>query len=270
MKKIKKYVIIFIIVIIAISLSYSVYSIFNENKGNNDNIKKDKVLSEVQYLENKFLNLFNSLNNIQYENYRIYSNKIDVNNQEDKNINNYDLKLEGVLNNQDINWGNIKNEIELIYTSIPTVTLDLYQLNLNKEDILAFNREFDVLTSEVNNENKETTLNQLCKLYAYLPKFLDNTNTDKKYKIILKTKSSIFEAYSVLDSENWSEMNIKIDDAINNFKELLELRDKNKNNQSSINKCYIMLNELKNATNQKNKEVFLIKYRNLLEEISNI
>ena len=38
----------------------------------------------------------------------------------------------------------------------------------------------------------------------------------------------------------------------------------------NINKAYIMINELKNSVNLKDNEVFLIKYKNLLEELENV
>lgn len=288
MKTHKKFVIILIIIII-IGLIYSIYSFFNSKQNSKKN-ENTKTLSEIQYLENKFVNMFNSLNNIQYENYKIFSNKINENNvqenesktdnkdnseqSEDKSNENtykYDLKLEGVFNTKNnIDWNNLKNEVELIYTSLPTITLDLYQINLNKNDILAFNKNFDILASEINNENKQNTLNQLSKLYEFLPKFLENTDVDLKYKTILKTKFHIFEAYSLLDSEDWEQIGMKIDDSINTFKELLGTESKNQPKQYSINKCYIMLNELKNVTIEEDYEIFLIKYKNLLEEISNI
>lgn len=284
----KKYIMIAVVIILIVGLIYCIYTYSHSNNNNNE---KNKALSEIQYLENKFVNMFNSLNNIQYENYKIFSDKIDEkNNQksqsqtsssnsnsesEEENSNEetyeYNLKLEGTLNtSNNIDWKNLKNEVELIYTSLPTITLDLYQINLNKNDILSFNKDFDQLTTEINNEDKQNTLNQLTKLYKYLPNFLDNTNADKKYKIILKTKFHIFEAYSLLDTEDWKEIGIKTDNGINAFKDLLGTEKENQPKQYSINKCYIMLNELKNATIEENNEIFLIKYKNLLEEISNI
>ena len=40
--------------------------------------------------------------------------------------------------------------------------------------------------------------------------------------------------------------------------------------QYTTNKIYIMINELKNATDIKDSKIFLIKYRNTLEEIRNM
>ena len=38
----------------------------------------------------------------------------------------------------------------------------------------------------------------------------------------------------------------------------------------NVNKAYMMIEELQNAINLKEKEIFLIKYKNLLEELENV
>lgn len=301
MKKHKKIILVLIIIIFIVCISYAIYAFSNSNNTNTDN-NQEKIISEIKYLENKFLSISNSLNNIEYENYKINVDKINTsnksndssssndskssnnsgdsnsssngensNNSKNETNNKYNLESQGILTNKtDINWGNIKNELELLYTSTPVITLDLYQINLNKEDILNFNKELDNLIVSVSKENKEETLSELSKLYSYLPKFLENTNVDENYKTVLKTKSNILEAYSILDSEDWQFISNKISDGINTYNSLLTNVNNKKSKQYDINKCYIMLNELQSSISTKNKEIFLIKYKNLLEEINNI
>ena len=192
-------------------------------------------------------------------------------NEDEKNLKNYTMQQEGVLTNTNaIDWNKVKNEIELIYTSIPTITLDLYGLNINQDEILNFNRQYDNLTVLVKNQNKEETLRELAKTYQYIPKFAEKVTDDTVYKAVLNTKSNIFLAYSKLDSKNWDEISSDIKNAINIFSQLLTGNVVNANNQTTINKVYVMLNELQNATNVKDEAVFLIKYKNLLEEINNM
>ena len=69
------------------------------------------------------------------------------NDSETKQQKEYSLKRNAILtNNEEINWDDIKNKIEIVYSSIPTITLDLYKYNINQDDILNFNKEFDNLT----------------------------------------------------------------------------------------------------------------------------
>lgn len=185
----------------------------------------------------------------------------------------YDLKLNGVLTTtKDINWDIVKSEVENLYTSIPTMTMDLYQLDINKDEILNFNKEIDNLVTVVNEENKESTLQILSVIYDYLPKFLESAKgEDVIYKKVVVTKANIFKGYSKLDSGKWDEISQDIQNGVNTFTELLSNPDViNSNNQYSVNKIYIMLNELQNAVNMQDVSVFLIKYKNLIEEVEAI
>ena len=185
----------------------------------------------------------------------------------------YDLKLNGVLTTtKDINWDIVKSEVENLYTSIPTMTMDLYQLDINKDEILNFNKEIDNLVTVVNEENKESTLQTLSVIYDYLPKFLESAKgEDVIYKKVVVTKANIFKGYSKLDSGKWDEISQDIQNGVNTFTELLSNPDViNSNNQYSVNKIYIMLNELQNAVNMQDVSVFLIKYKNLIEEVEAI
>ena len=295
MKKFKIFSYIVLILIIGV-LSYSIYSLAKEDpKEDNEN----KILSEIRYVEAEFTDLFNTMNNIETRNYGIEVDELSKetskkmeegssdsggqsknNNSESNNSNSsiqdsekYDLKLNGVLTKkEDINWDIVKSEVESLYTSIPTITMDLYQLEINKDDILNFNKEIDNLVRVVNNEEKVSTLQTLSNIYDYLPKFIEALNNkDIIYKKVIETKSNIFKGYSKLDSNNWSEILVDIQNATNIFSELLSNENVIKTNNSySVNKVYVMLNELQNAVNIKDISVFLIKYKNLIEEIEAI
>lgn len=183
----------------------------------------------------------------------------------------FELEPIGVLSSSnDIKWKNVKNEIEILYQSIPTITLDLYQLNVAQEDILGFNKEFDVLTTIVKNEDKGETLKTLAKIYEYIPKFLQNATDDEVKKVIAETKKEIFKGYSKLDSKNWEEIGSDTKQAIDKFSKLLSNTNIDSNKQYKISKVFVMVNELQNAVEVQDESVFLIKYKNILEEMNNI
>lgn len=310
MKKFKKISYI-ILVFIVIALSFMIYSSIARSS---ETDIKDKTFSELQYFESKLTYMFNSLNNIEFENYKILVEDIsekskkssqsssgagnssedsssdkesesssskdsssDNNNQNassqdsSNKTKKYRLDIKGILNNDEkINWDYIKNEAELLDNLISTVVLDLYEISLNNIDILNFDKEYDNLLIAIKMENKEETLKELNLLYSYIPKFLKNCNKDTQYEIIINTKLNIFNAYGILDSEDWNSMSKSIQLATENFSKLLtDINLKNKN-QYLVNKCYITLNNLQNAINKKDKELFLIKYKNLLEDLNNL
>ena len=300
MKKYAKiaYLVVGIVILIIGFFTYKVFS-----KNDSDNNIKSKSLSEVRYLDNKFMSLFNAINNISFENYKISATEIkeeesknqDSNtsgnskssnsekskkegssssqsSEESKDNKKYDLKEQGILTKEeDINWDYIKNEVEKIYTSLYSTTIDLYQTETNQDDIVNFNKEYDNLTKAVKDENKENTLMELSKLYDYLPKFVESIAYEEKDKVVIKTKNEIFKAYSILDREEWSTISEKVNNASQEFTKLItNVNNQEKVNQYNLNKAYIMINELQNAVILEDKEVFLIKYKNLLEELQNI
>lgn len=304
-KNIKKLLIIFLLIFI-LFMCFFIYSNISKASDYETNLR-EKTLSEIKYFESKIIYIFNSLNNIEFENYKLSvediseksknsskssesagsskgdessksednSSKEDEATSENSNTINdtkkYSLNARGVLTNKEtINWEYIKNEAELLQESISTMILDLYEISLNSNDILNFNKEYDNLLVQIKNENKEGSLKSLSILYSYIPKFIKNCNTDDQYKIIINTKMNIFNAYSLLDTEHWEEVGKYVESANNSFSRLLTDVNIENKNQPTINRCYILLNSLQNAVNTQEKEIFLIKYKNLLEELNNI
>lgn len=300
----KKYTIIAYISLILIVLlsGFFIYKVFGQENSNKK--LEEKTLAEIKHLENEFQNLFNELNNISFERYKISSNEIkeeenknetseeskssnsskgknsgkeessDSKSSEESSKDNKQYKLEenGILTkDSEIDWNQIKNNVEKMYTSLYPTTLDLYQTSINQQDIISFNKEYDNLVKAVKEENKENSLKELTILYDYLPKFIESCTNSEKEKTIIKTKNNIFKAYSILDKEEWNDISDSINNATQEFAKLItDSNNKQNGNQYNINKIYIIINELQNATTLKDKEVFLIKYKNLLEELQNI
>lgn len=298
MKKFKKLGYLIIIIVLVV-LGLTIYV----NATNKESSEEDKILAEIKYIENTISDLMNSLNNIETRNYNISiekpsketENKISggsssdsksqnsgssssggdasqsvdstdsSNNQDNKQ---YELNLEGILTNSDeIDWKEIKLEVENLYLTIPTFTMDLYQYDINNEDILNFNKELDTVTTIVASENKKETMKQLSNMYNKLSDFLQVISIDNLYKTKIKAKANILSAYSKLEDDDWEGMQKDIKNAIDIYSNLLADTSISANKQNNINKIYIMLNELQNAISIKDKSVFLIKYRNIIEEM---
>ena len=155
--------------------------------------------------------------------------------------------------------------MEELYISIPTITLDLYKKNVNKDDILNFNKEYDNLIKVVKNENKEEVLGTLNNLYSYMPKFIQNTSDDNVNKTIVETKSYIVSAYSKLDAENWDVISDDIKKAIDVYSKLLSDTNIDSEKQYSLNKSYVILNEIQNALSIKDKSVLQHKLKKYIE-----
>lgn len=266
----------------------------SQSKQDIEQDKQNKVMTEISYLESEYINLLNTLNNIRFENYNIEITEIkedDSSAENDKSKENsesagedsggsgttdknrqYSLDPEGVLTteNNTINWGYIKDRIEVIYASIPTITLDLYSLNINKDDVLNLNKDFDTLALAVKEENKEKTAEALVVLYDYLPKYIKAFSQDYIKITVMETKANVLHAYRFIDPSNWNGVITYTQKATDIYSNLFNQLPSDENAQYAINKGYILLNELNNAARLKDKEIYLIKYKNLLEELQTI
>ena len=188
-----------------------------------------------------------------------------------ESIKTYMLDETGVLiGNSDIDWKNVKYEVENMYVSLPTITLDLYQTDAQDQDILDFNSEFDNLTKVVKEENKSLMLQQLVKLYEILVKITDKCYDSIQEQVYSRTKLNIYKAYSKLDSNNWNDIYNDTKMAVDEFSKLMTDSSISNNKQYSINKIYVMLSELQKASEKQDTQIFLIKYKNTLEELNNL
>lgn len=296
MKKYTKFAYIILIVIVLASVFF-VFKIVKKDNSN-ENIE-EKILSEIKHLESEFQDLFNQLDNISFEKYKISSSEIKQEEKESSNeskdsdgtegessdesnsskgdseeseAKQYKIEENGILTkDSEIDWNQIKNNVERIYVSLYPMTVDLYQIYTNQQDIVDFNKEYDNLIKIVKDEDKQVTLNELSILYDYLPKFVEACTDKEKEKVIIKTKSYIFKAYSVLEEEKWENVSENVNSAIQKFSKIVTNEsDRESRNQYTLNKAYVMIKELQNAINLRDKEVFLIKYKNLLEELQNM
>lgn len=306
LKKYKIFAYILIVLFIVGAISFATYKVMSSSKTNEEEIK-DKSQSEIEYVEGCLLKMFNHMNNIEFENYKISIGEVNQNSTggssekstngssqsggnggngnsnsvdsgDSKNANNgssstqvYELQKTGVLTkDENINWTTVKNEVEDLYLSIPTITLDLYQTEADEQDILNFNTEYDNLTKTVQDENKLNTLQQLVKVYEVLVKIADKSEESEIDKTVLKTKLNIYKAYSKLDENKWDEISSDTKSAVEEFAKLMTSKDIEEQKQYTVNKIYIMLSELQKSTDKKDSQIFLIKYKNMMEELNKL
>ena len=133
----KKYVISIIILLILIVLAiggFFIYSNIMNNKSNDSINLSEKCMSELEFMDTSIIEMLNGLNNISYTNYRIINEEINVASAEQENstdskntINSTSVINNDILseNNNDINWNDLKSEMENMYDSWTTILIDL-------------------------------------------------------------------------------------------------------------------------------------------------
>lgn len=291
------------VLLIIISITFLLVGCGNKNENNSD---QKKVSSEIEYFSSQIAILLNNLNNISLDNYELVSEKINLskseteskqsnsgesqsegnggksasnsggnqalNNEGEESVFVTNIKTKNVLNidTNNVDWNLIKNQIELINSSWSVVMLDLSNANVPNTDILAFGDLLDKTIISIKNENKAEALTNLTGLYSYIPKFLSATSSEKNKQNIENTKYAIFTAYSNVSQNNWTTISKNLSDAENSFLGVLNDTEYSKNKEFKINKTYMLIKDMQTVIPNNDKELFLVKYKTLMESLNTL
>lgn len=183
----------------------------------------------------------------------------------------FEMKNRGTLmgQSQEVDWDDTKSDTEMLYATWPTILLDLHELNVKNEDILNFSTILDQVTLSVKQEDKTATLNNMASLYAFLPNYRSQISEDNQSINIDFVKACILNSYALVEQEKWDEMKIQLVNAMNYFSNIMNRVEEKEQKQNQISKIYVLLNELNNSIDKKEKDLYYIKYRNLMEELLN-
>lgn len=170
----------------------------------------------------------------------------------------------------DIDWKTIKSEIERINDSWAVILLDLSSLNIDSNDILEFSTTLDNCILSIKDENKSDSLQNLAKLYSFIPKYESSISAPNSTQNIKQVKSYIINAYSAVEQDNWDDIESNISECEKTYKNLINDIEYVKNKEFKINRSYVLIKELQNSLTYKDKKLFYIKYKNLLETINTL
>lgn len=288
-------------------------------KQSEEELSKQKLDQEIQYLDTKFVSLMNMLNNISFSNYKVTSEEVKEEKDESKGNSSesgqgdskssseggassesegesgsnsdsesqsgeesssgdnkeenkiFKLTEDNILSldsNTDIGWDFIKSEIENLYSIWTTITIDMHTAGANSNDILEFNTLLDSLAVQAKAENKQGSLDNLSKLYNLLPKYLNSYSNDEIKKSILNTKAHLLTAFCMVDTDKWEDMHVEILKANQEFSTIINNVNIDKNKKINVNRAYLLLKETQNSIETKDKDIFLIKYKNTIQELN--
>ena len=282
-------IIIVLAIISGIIFTFSVLS-----NANNSESEINRNEEEITYLDTKLLSLINYLNNIDLQNYKVVLTKVETSNsassdnssgQKSQSNDGEDSAESGIDSKEttlskmeqetiisetpEIDWKSIEGELEILCSTWPSIVLDLYDLNINPEDILNFSGDLDETIINVKNKDKALSCMYLAKLYSYLPKFLDKSTGDEVKMRAIEVKTYIVNAYSFAETDNWLKMEEEVTKAENILTSLVnDARLVDSDKKYNINKAYILVEELKKSLGTKDKGIFYIKYKNVLEQLN--
>ena len=295
--------------IIAISIvGYFIYGNIKESKASSNDMLKEKCISEIEYLGDNIIHVMNELNNISYTNYKIVSEEIEDSSSNEEssssgsgsnqgnsgeessarssnqgnsgqgesgstitttNMSNANSILEDD-NTDDIDWNSVDMKIQDMYSAWTTIMIDLSSLNVNKDNLLKFNSTLDKISSGIEQKDKENILINLSDLFNLLSGYISEFSGDSNKNSVFNVQCNILYSYSEMERDNWEEASNNVTKAEENFSNILNNQINNIDKIDIINKAYILINELKEDCNSKDRKVFLINYANLMQELQNI
>lgn len=164
-------------------------------------------------------------------------------------------------------WNSLTLDAELIYSDWAILTLDLYKQNIDNQKILSFNVDLDSLVKAIKEKNKEQTLGLLAKLYSYIPVYYAGFSNDQMKINLYKVKSSVFNAYAILEQNNNEEIKKQLQTAEEAMLAMINHMGNKEEKEYNINKAYILLKDLQNTVDRNDADIFYLKYKNLIEEL---
>lgn len=182
------------------------------------------------------------------------------------------MEPENVLSSDenDVDWNSIKNNIQTINESWGVVILDLSNMNVDNNDILNFSSTLDDCILSIKNEKKTDTLTNIAKLYSFIPKFERGISAENSTQNIKQVKSYIINAYSLVEKDDWTAIGNNISECEKTFKNITNDMEYMKDKEYKVNKTYVLIKELQNSLTYKDKKLFYVKYKNVMESINTL
>lgn len=170
----------------------------------------------------------------------------------------------------DIDWKSIKSQIETINEAWSVVLLDLSSLNVDNNHILSFSNTLDDCIISIKDENKIDSLTNIAKLYSYIPIIEKDISSENSTQNIKQVKAYIINAYSVVEQGDWVSVENNITEAEKTFKNITSDIEYIKDKEYKVNRTYVLIKELQNSLSYKDRKLFYVKYKNLMESVNTL
>jgi hypothetical protein len=290
-----KYIVIIPIILIVLIIGGMLVMAVNNND-NEEELLKEKLQSEIEYLDTSIVSMLNSVNNLSFQNYNLSSQKVkdedldsssqsedsssssaedsgsNAQNSSSNNTNNYQYKMvenATLTSNKDTNWDELAYDIEVLNSTWATITLDLYKQNIDSQSILNFGTDLDNTIKAIKAKNKQDTLSYLAGLYSYLPTYVQGFSNDTTQINLYNVRACAYKAYALIEQNNNTEVKQQLQTAEDFLVTMMNNIDANKK-EVNLNKIYIVLKDLQNSVDLNDIDIFYVKYKNLYEELNKV
>ena len=255
----KKYLIIAGIAIVVIIIAIVGMRKIMNNNTKESSINK-KINNELDFLGTTTLSMINSLNNLNLEDVvkvRQTSTNSGDNSQNNANSSSGD---EG-KNNSKTSDSQQQEDSSSNSKTDETSSTGTDTKNTNLDSLLKALKVNDKANSAIS----------LANLYSLNSKYINESSKNDESKKLAYIKSNVISAYSLVTAEKWEQVNQLLDQAEKGLLDVINTSgNTEERKQTKINKSYVMLKELIKTSNEKNAEIFYLKYINLIKELNNI
>ena len=235
---------------------------------------KEKLSKELEYMEEKTINMLNSLNNISLENYEVTEKEIEIekeNNKEEK-VGITQIKEKSVLENDrnSIDWENIKNDIELVDSAWNICLTDLLSLDVNEELLSNFSDKLNSTIIAIKDEDKELSLYNLSNIYSLLVELFKFSLLNINEIKIKEAKAYLIEGYIIVEKNKWEEIDYKLANAEKKAEEVFKNEEYINKNNNKIKDIQASIGELKKSLIFHDIDLFYFHYEKVLKKINKL
>lgn len=291
----KKQNLFFIIgMIICIILLIVLLVIINISKPKDDKKKiAEKLENEFEFFDEKTIDIINELNNIKIPRYKIYEKTVNQSDSDITNSNNSkggekqeasqegndkttDIQHENITyseldpisslteNSEDVDWNQIAFLFEDIYSNLTTFEIDLNSLQVSGDIINNYKVSLNSLALSINKKDKKSSMENGFNVYSNLMQLVSLIINDNYKLSIYNIKLTIINIYTKISLENnWEESYSILNNLLKNYS--IENNDQNK--KEKLNKIKLLLDNLENVLILKDKNVFFMQYKILIQEL---
>ncbi len=251
--------------------------------GNKEDSKNEKIKTEIDYLATEIFSLSNSLNNIP-SNIELLPKEVEIKNEESNSeenkqdegnsekeeepIQSVELSNASVLNSElKIDWEKAKIDIEQINSIWSIINIDLKNAKVADNDLQEFNDTLNLTIISIKNEEQINAIDNICKLYSFIPTFYEYMSVDAQSKVSARAKNELLKACNSVNKNEWESVDQYIINAENEYLELNNQNTGSNNKNFNVEKIQTLVKNLRNTTTLKDKELFFMHYKIIIENI---
>lgn len=136
------------------------------------------------------------------------------------------------------------------------------------EDISLFYKSIDELAISVKKENAAEVLNNITIMYELLPRFAEQIDKGSLSQQVLNSKYNLLLCYKYANTEDWEGFSNSLKNLEQSFSKIQNKKSEYAEQEVNINTASLIIREMNNTAEVKEKDIFFIKYKNLMQEFN--